>query len=56
MPEVDNGNASLLDLVKALGEYLTSEEDELRTKGDSLVTSGRRFIYALHYQVSSFCR
>ncbi|EPT02988.1 hypothetical protein FOMPIDRAFT_1142982 [Fomitopsis schrenkii] len=31
--EVDNGNASLLDLVKALGEYLTSEEDELRTKG-----------------------
>ncbi|KAH9930313.1 ARM repeat-containing protein [Fomitopsis serialis] len=31
--EISKGNATLLDLVKALGEYLTSEEDELRTKG-----------------------
>jgi hypothetical protein len=28
--------ATLIDLVKALGEYLTAEEDELRTKGTSL--------------------
>ncbi|KAI0940934.1 hypothetical protein AcV7_003173 [Taiwanofungus camphoratus] len=31
--EITNGNATLLHLVKALGEYLTAEEDELRTKG-----------------------
>ncbi|OBZ73673.1 MMS19 nucleotide excision repair [Grifola frondosa] len=31
--EITNGNATLLHLVKVLGEYLTSEEDELRTKG-----------------------
>ncbi|KZT67370.1 ARM repeat-containing protein [Daedalea quercina L-15889] len=31
--EIGSGNATLLDVVKALGEYLTSEEDELRTKG-----------------------
>ncbi|TFK51878.1 ARM repeat-containing protein [Heliocybe sulcata] len=30
---ISNGQGALLDVVKALGEYLTSEEDELRTKG-----------------------
>ncbi len=30
---ISDGRAALLDVVKALGEYLTSEEDELRTKG-----------------------
>ncbi|KAI0629374.1 ARM repeat-containing protein [Trametes polyzona] len=31
--EISQGNITLLDLVKSLGEYLTSEEDDLRTKG-----------------------
>ncbi|KAI8996433.1 ARM repeat-containing protein [Trametes punicea] len=31
--EIAQGKATLLDLVKSLGEYLTSEEDDLRTKG-----------------------
>ncbi|KAF8825853.1 hypothetical protein HHX47_DHR6000662 [Lentinula edodes] len=31
--EISNGSTSLLNVVKALGEYLTSEEDALRTKG-----------------------
>ncbi|PBK99659.1 ARM repeat-containing protein [Armillaria gallica] len=31
--EVSDGRTSLLNVVKALGEYLTSEEDNLRTKG-----------------------
>ncbi|KIK61642.1 hypothetical protein GYMLUDRAFT_996292 [Collybiopsis luxurians FD-317 M1] len=31
--EISNGTISLLNVVKALGEYLTSEEDSLRTKG-----------------------
>ncbi|KAI0738521.1 ARM repeat-containing protein [Daedaleopsis nitida] len=31
--EIEQGNATLLHVVKSLGEYLTSEEDELRTKG-----------------------
>ncbi|KAI0831813.1 ARM repeat-containing protein [Trametes gibbosa] len=31
--EIAKGNATLLDLVKSLGEYLTAEEDDLRTKG-----------------------
>ncbi|KAI5999407.1 ARM repeat-containing protein [Pisolithus orientalis] len=30
---LSSGESSLLDIVKALGEYLTSEEDTLRTKG-----------------------
>ncbi|KAG6329826.1 hypothetical protein ID866_9262, partial [Astraeus odoratus] len=30
---LSSGNGTLLDVVKALGEYLTSEEDALRTKG-----------------------
>ncbi|KIP04531.1 hypothetical protein PHLGIDRAFT_191607 [Phlebiopsis gigantea 11061_1 CR5-6] len=30
---ISAGSASLLDVVKALGEYLTAEEDELRNKG-----------------------
>ncbi|GJE98061.1 Dos2-interacting transcription regulator of RNA-Pol-II-domain-containing protein [Phanerochaete sordida] len=30
---ISAGQASLLDVVKALGEYLTAEEDELRSKG-----------------------
>ncbi|CCM00251.1 uncharacterized protein FIBRA_02280 [Fibroporia radiculosa] len=31
--EISSGNATLLDVVKSLGKYLTAEEDELRTKG-----------------------
>ncbi|KAF5383772.1 hypothetical protein D9615_003569 [Tricholomella constricta] len=31
--EISNDRITLLGIVKALGEYLTSEEDELRTKG-----------------------
>ncbi|KAI0352164.1 ARM repeat-containing protein [Trametes cingulata] len=31
--EISEGKATLLDLVKSLGEYLTAEEDDLRTKG-----------------------
>ncbi|RPD59070.1 ARM repeat-containing protein [Lentinus tigrinus ALCF2SS1-7] len=31
--EIEQGNATLLHIVKSLGEYLTSEEDDLRTKG-----------------------
>ncbi|KAF9069802.1 ARM repeat-containing protein [Rhodocollybia butyracea] len=31
--EISSGSTSLLNIVKALGEYLTSEEDKLRTKG-----------------------
>lgn len=34
---ISAGSASLLDVVKALGEYLTAEEDELRTKGKLIV-------------------
>lgn len=30
---IADGSTTLLNVVKALGEYLTSEEDELRTKG-----------------------
>lgn len=30
---ISDGQGTLLDVVKALGEYLTSEEDALRTKG-----------------------
>ncbi|KZT07275.1 ARM repeat-containing protein [Laetiporus sulphureus 93-53] len=36
--EISNGNSRLLDVVKALGEYLTSEEDEMRTKGVELLS------------------
>ncbi|KAI1791817.1 ARM repeat-containing protein [Ganoderma leucocontextum] len=31
--EIAQGNATLLNVVKSLGEFLTSEEDDLRTKG-----------------------
>ena len=31
--EIAQGNITLLHVVKSLGEYLTSEEDDLRTKG-----------------------
>lgn len=33
---IANGQITLLNVVKALGEYLTAEEDELRTKGNIL--------------------
>ncbi|KAG6865136.1 hypothetical protein C0991_004873 [Blastosporella zonata] len=36
--EISNASITLLDVVKALGEYLTSEEDELRTKGVDLLS------------------
>jgi DNA repair/transcription protein MET18/MMS19 len=31
--DISNGQTTLLNVVKALGEYLTAEEDDLRTKG-----------------------
>ena len=31
--EISQGNVTLLSVVKSLGEFLTSEEDEMRTKG-----------------------
>ena len=34
--EISDGSASILDVVKALGEYLTAENEELRTKGTFL--------------------
>ncbi|KAJ4000828.1 ARM repeat-containing protein [Lentinula boryana] len=33
MLQISNGSTSLLNVVKVLGEYLTSEEESLRTKG-----------------------
>lgn len=41
--EITSGGATLLDVVKALGEYLTAEEDSLRTKGTVL----RFFVHRL---------
>ena len=32
--DISGGRATLLDVVKALGEYLTSEEDVIRSKGE----------------------
>ena len=34
--DIESGRSALLNLVKALGEYLTSEEDVLRQKGMSV--------------------
>jgi hypothetical protein len=31
---ISSGQFTLLDIIKALGEFLTSEEDRLRTKGE----------------------
>ncbi|KAF9269073.1 ARM repeat-containing protein [Marasmius fiardii PR-910] len=36
---INNGSTTLLNVVKALGEYLTSEEDQLRTKGVEFLSS-----------------
>ncbi|THU86243.1 ARM repeat-containing protein [Dendrothele bispora CBS 962.96] len=37
--EIANGKTTLLNVVKALGEYLTSEEDGVRTKGVEFLSS-----------------
>ncbi|KAF8889317.1 ARM repeat-containing protein [Infundibulicybe gibba] len=37
--DITNGSIALLDVVKALGEFLTSEEDQLRRKGVELLSS-----------------
>jgi DNA repair/transcription protein MET18/MMS19 len=34
---ISNGQITLLNVVKALGEYLMAEEDQLRAKGNALV-------------------
>ena len=34
-PGISSGSVTLLDIIKALGEYLTSEEDHLRARGMS---------------------
>ncbi|KAH9943852.1 ARM repeat-containing protein [Amylocystis lapponica] len=36
--DITNGNTTLLQIVKALGEYLTAEEDNLRNKGVECLT------------------
>jgi DNA repair/transcription protein MET18/MMS19 len=36
-PGVNDGSTPLLEVVKALGEYLTSSEDDVRLKGESRV-------------------
>ncbi|KAG6381494.1 Dos2-interacting transcription regulator of RNA-Pol-II-domain-containing protein [Boletus reticuloceps] len=38
IPGISSGSADFLDIVKALGEYLTSEEDDLRTKGVQMLS------------------
>jgi DNA repair/transcription protein MET18/MMS19 len=38
--EISNERTTLINVVKALGEYLTSEEDGLRTKGIALILYG----------------
>ncbi|KAI0091461.1 ARM repeat-containing protein [Irpex rosettiformis] len=35
---ISNGEATLLDVVKALGEFLTAEEDDVRNKGVELLS------------------
>lgn len=53
--EIAQGNATLLSLVKSLGEYLTSEEDDLRTKGRySTIPFGHGVFNILQYQVLNF--
>lgn len=52
---ISSGEATLLDVVKALGEYLTSEEDAFRTRGMSWRCSGTFLLHGLT-QVSSSCR
>ncbi|RDB23653.1 MMS19 nucleotide excision repair [Hypsizygus marmoreus] len=37
--EVSNDRIALIDIVKALGEYLTSEDDEIRAKGVDFLSS-----------------
>ncbi|PFH51873.1 hypothetical protein AMATHDRAFT_74737 [Amanita thiersii Skay4041] len=37
--EISNGQTSLLNVVKALGDYLTSEEEDLRSKGVDFLSS-----------------
>lgn len=32
--EISGGQITLLNIVQGLGEYLTSDEDEMRSKGD----------------------
>ncbi|ESK97793.1 dna repair transcription protein [Moniliophthora roreri MCA 2997] len=36
--DINSGSTTLLSVVKALGEYLTAEEDQLRTKGVELLS------------------
>jgi len=49
------GQTTLLDVVKALGEYLTAEEDVLRTKGDLEYQASYMFSLTMWYQkVSTF--
>ena len=38
-PGVNDGSVPLLEVVKALGEYLVSPDDDLRLKGRRLVSS-----------------
>lgn len=47
MTGIASGQITLLNIVKALGEYLTAEEDELRTKGNVKIL-GNTFHLHLH--------
>ena len=44
-----SGEATVLDVVKALGPYLTAEEDDHRTKGASHRPSRRTHILTIHH-------
>ena len=39
--EIAQGNVTLLQIIKSLGEFLTAEEDDLRTKGTCISSRSR---------------
>ena len=51
--EIVQGNATLLHVVKSLGEFLTSDEDDMRTKGNSSDISPSRMFYISQCQASN---
>jgi len=40
MADISNDRTTLIIIVKALGEYLTSEEDDLRRRGKDFLLNG----------------
>ena len=49
LPAIVSGEATVLDVVKALGPYLTAEEDDHRTKGASHLPSRTTHILTIHH-------